>query len=146
MRYFLLVAAALLTTACQERKSSLDINSAKLRSNLALSAFECSHVAPNPAEASRLFNLGVLAGRDFLEFATGNQSGFKSIASQIDPVWTRNGNRPSADFHLGEIHAASVGRAYADRGRMDDRDWEVRRNEIYAQRNCPFLRSETKAK
>ena len=61
MRTLILLAAVLACTGCQEKKSDLTIGDAKTRAALALSAFECSALAPVPADSSRLFNAGLLA-------------------------------------------------------------------------------------
>jgi|GEM_PF-3993696 len=136
----LALLATLPLGACDRKNhADIDIPTAKTRAALALSAFECSHLATAQADTSRLFNLGVQAGRDFLEFADKNQSGYQSISSQIDPVWTRVEARPSVDFKLGELHAYTIARAIEWRGRYSDSSWEGRRQQLYVERNCQFL-------
>jgi len=136
----LALLATLPLGACDRKNhADIDIPTAKTRAALALSAFECSHLATAQADTSRLFNLGVQAGRDFLAFADKNQSGYQSISSQIDPVWTRVEARPSVDFKLGELHAYTIARAIEWRGRYSDSSWEGRRQQLYVERNCQFL-------
>ena len=139
MRYLILVAAILATAACKDKHDEIGIPDAKVKAALALSAFECSNLAPNKAESARLFNVGITAGRQFLNFAEADTNGYKSIASQIDPIWTADGPRPSADFVLGEIHAAALGKVYEYRGRWDEHGWEPKRAALYAEKNCAFL-------
>ena len=136
----LALIATLSLGACDRKNhADIDIATAKTRATLALSAFECSHLATAQADTSRLFNLGVQAGRDFLDFADKNQSGYQSISNQIDPVWTRIEARPSVDFKLGELHAYTIARALEWRGRYGDNDWEPRRQQLYVDKNCQFL-------
>lgn len=136
----LALLATLPLGACDRKNhADIDIPTAKTRAALALSAFQCSHLATAQADTSRLFNLGVQAGRDFLEFADKNQSGYQSISSQIDPVWTRVEARPSVDFKLGELHAYTIARAIEWRGRYSDSSWEGRRQQLYVEKNCQFL-------
>lgn len=138
MRYVILAAAVLGVTACQQ-KADIDIPTARTRAALTLTAFECSQLAPSPADSSRLFNVGLDAGRDFLAFAEKNNSGYRSLAPTIDPDWTSSEARPSADFKLGELYAASRMRVDEMRGRWNDRDWQERRTSMYQQRNCAFI-------
>ena len=134
------IVAALSLGACDRKNhSDIDIPTAKTRAALALSAFECSHLATAQADTSRLFNLGLQAGREFLDFADNNQSGYQSISNQIDPVWTRVEARPSVDFKLGELHAYTIARAIEWRGRYNDSNWEGRRQQLYVEKNCQFL-------
>lgn len=145
MRHLVLFVVILAGTACAEKKSDLTIPAAKVRAALALSAFECSALAGQPAESTRLFNAGLLAGRDFLKFADSNNNGFNSISSQIDPMWGLVAERPSADFKLGEIYAAMRNRIDAER-RGDERDWQSKRDQWYTEKNCAFVASEPAAK
>ncbi len=150
MRYPLItapfvIAAILATAACEQKPKVIDIPSAKAKSALALSAFECSHLASNQRDSSRLFNVGLLNGREFLTFADNNVTGYKSIETQIDPVWVSVAHRPSADFKLGEINAATINRVFSYRGRWDDHAWQQRREELFAERNCAFLGMEKPA-
>lgn len=139
MRHFALLLTLLTTTACQEKHATLDIASAKAKSALALSALECSYLAGSQADASRLFNVGVSAGREFLHFADSNASGYQSIASQIDPIWPQVAARPSADFKLGEINAATINRVRNYRGGSNERNWNDHRNALFNEKNCAFL-------
>jgi hypothetical protein len=143
MRTVILLAAILACTGCQQKpKSDLSIADAKLRAALSLSAFECSALATAPADSSRLFNAGLLAGRDFLTFADANVNGYKSIVPQIDPLWNAVADRPSADFKLGEMYAAIRHRVDAERVRFSDSSWDAQRGEWYAQKNCGFVGNE----
>jgi hypothetical protein len=120
-------------------KADIDIPTAQTRAALALSAFECSHLATTQADTSRLFALGVQAGRDFLEFADKNANGYRSIAPQVDPAWRQVEDRPSVDFKLGELHAITVARAIGWRRGASDNAWEARREALYREKNCQFL-------
>ena len=142
MRALILLAAVLACTGCQQKQSDLTIPDAKVRAALALSAFECSALATVPADSSRLFNAGLLAGRDFLHFADSNDSGYKSIVPQIDPLWNAVADRPTADFKLGEMYAAIRHRVDAERVRFSDSNWDAQRGEWYAQKNCAFVGNE----
>ena len=131
---------ALALVACErESKSDISIPEARNRAALALGAFECSHLATEQADTSRLFNIGVRAGRDFLGFAEQNPNGYRSIAGELDPAWTRIESRPSVDFKLGELHAVTIARALSWRGRWNDAAWERRRADLYRERNCALL-------
>lgn len=140
---FLLVSVLALG-ACDQKHDTIDIASAQAKSALALSAFECSHLAANKSDASRLFSVAVLNGREFLDFAEHNTSGFKSIETQIDPIWSTVADRPSPDFKLGEINAATIGRVFSYRGRWNDSEWTSRRDAMFAERNCAFLGQDKK--
>ena len=135
----LLACCCLATTACQKKTADIDIPTARTRAALALTAFECSHLAPAQAETSRLFNLGVSAGRDFLGFAEANPNGYQSIQAQVDPVWHAVQARPSVDFRLGELYALSTMKVAAQRERWPSGVWEEKRQALYAERNCAFI-------
>lgn len=120
-------------------KADIDIPTAQTRAALAMSAFECSHLATTQADTSRLFALGVQAGRDFLEFADKNATGYRSLVPQLDPAWVSVENRPSVDFKLGEIHAISEARALEWRRNEGDSRWQAHRDVLYREKNCQFL-------
>ena len=120
-------------------KADIDIPTAQTRAALAMSAFECSHLATAQADTSRLFNLGVQAGRDFLEFADKNATGYRSLAPQVDPAWVAVESRPSVDFKLGELYAITQARALEWRRGASDSAWELRRDALYREKNCQFL-------
>lgn len=134
MRPLVLLACCLAATACHQHEAEIDIPTARGRAALALSAFECSHLASEKAETSRLFNLGLGSGREFLAFADANPNGYKSIQGQIDPVWTAIESRPSVDFKLGELYTLTTMKMHAARRRGDD--W---RQVLYQQKNCAFV-------
>ena len=136
-----LACLALLASACDRKggESDIDIPTAQTRAALSLSAFECSHLATSQADTSRLFNVGLESGRDFLRFADGNVNGYRSLAPQVDPAWVQVENRPSVDFKLGELHAITVARAMAWRRGLGDNAWEARREALYREKNCQFL-------
>lgn len=147
MRPLLLLACCCLAaTACQKKTAEIDIPTARSRAALALSAFECSHLAPAQAETSRLFNLGLSSGREFLAFAEANPNGYTSIQPEIDPVWRAVEARPGIDFKLGEIYALSTMKMAGARGRFDDAAWQERRAALYQQRNCAFVVAPTPKK
>lgn len=139
-----LLASVLALGACDKKNDTIDIPTARSRSALSLSAFECSHLASSKSDASRLFSVAVLNGREFLDFAEHNSSGFKSIEPQIDPIWSAVADRPSPDFKLGEINAASIDRVLSYRGRWHDSEWPSRRDAMFAERNCAFLGQDKK--
>ncbi len=134
-----LIATLMLGACDRKNHADIDIPTAQTRAALALSAFECSHLASAQADTSRLFNLGLQAGRDFLTFSDSNQSGYQSIRNQVDPIWMRIEARPSVDFKLGELHAYTIARAIEWRGRYGERDWDQRRQQLYVEKNCQFL-------
>ena len=140
----LLLVSVLALGACEQKHDTVDIPTAQAKSALALSAFECSHLAATKSDASRLFSVAVLNGREFLDFAEHNSSGFKSIEMQIDPIWSAVADRPSPDFKLGEINAATIGRVFSYRGRWNDSEWPSRRDAMFAERNCAFLGQDKK--
>jgi len=132
---------AILASGCDRKAggSDIDIPTAQTRAALALSAFECSHLATTQADTSRLFNVGLESGRDFLRFAETNANGYRSLVPQLDPAWVRVENRPSVDFKLGELHAITVARAMSWRRGLGDSAWEARRETLYEGKNCQFL-------
>ena len=135
------VCLAILATGCDRKgaRSDIDIPTAQTRAALALSAFECSHLATTQADTSRLFNVGLESGRDFLRFAEANANGYRSIVPQVDPAWVRVESRPTVDFKLGELHAITVARALSWRRGLGDSAWEARREALYREKNCQFL-------
>jgi hypothetical protein len=137
----LALACLVVLAACDRKdgKSDIDIPTAQTRAALSLSAFECSHLATTQADTSRLFNVGLQAGRDFLGFAETNANGYRSLVPQLDPAWVQVENRPSVDFKLGELHAITVARAMAWRRGLRDSAWEARRETLYQEKNCQFL-------
>jgi hypothetical protein len=118
--------------------TTADINVRK--SQLAISAFECSIVASNDSDRERLFLIGLAAGREFLEFSLKNPAVFeKSMKSKIAILWGLTGG-PTIDFVLGQIYADRSHEIYKQFS-SDKEVWEMTKSNSYRTKNCALIGS-----
>jgi len=119
------IGSLLLASSVARAESAVEL---QIRNSfLALSAFECSAVAPNDKEHERLFLLGLKAGRDFISYVQANP---KTYAEDFHPkvavLWNMTSG-PSPDFILGQIYADRVDEMYKDYD-LDEKVWKVRKD------------------
>ncbi|WP_045837033.1 hypothetical protein [Hyphomicrobium sp. 99] len=108
-------------------------------SQLTLSAMECTVFAKEDAEANRLFQIAIDAGRKFLALApTLTPEEQKAASPQIAVLWGGLSG-PSVDFVLGEAWHAMSSAAYKKLG-DDTKRWDTEKVFKYADANCRLIR------
>jgi hypothetical protein len=114
------------------------------KSHLVWSAFRCSLVSTKATEETRLFTIGLTAGREFLK-ACGGTDRCDPINSEIPIVW-RMVQYPSNDFALGQVYQQAAdhsGKTIYEtvNGAFPDKELiAIRRDTEYAGQNCTHLR------
>ena len=109
-------------------------------SKLAFSAFECSVEATNENEEARLFDVGLVAGRKFLDGMNDlGRVERDNLVKEVAPMWFYKVNR-STDFVMGEVYQF-VRRFVYDQIRVDGVDVEnAKKEHLYFQGHCASIR------
>ena len=133
----LLILIAVIPPAMADTELEDQINN----SYLALSAFECSELAPDDEEAERLFLLGVNAGRQFLAYRGLNWDTYIDlIAPKVSDSWNFLTYGPSDDFMLGQIYSEVTNAMFEGVTTLEDIElWRLTRSDRYRDKNCSFL-------
>ena len=110
-------------------------------SKLAISAFECSIVAPDQTESQRLFGIGFAAGQQFLDGLSnvGNEEA-KRLKENIAGLWIGKGVAGRThDFVLGQVYSEIEAYTYKDF--LDDKKgWKLKEDQIFAHKSCALIR------
>ena len=134
----LLILIAVIPPAMADTELEDQINN----SYLALSAFECSDLAPDDEEAERLFLLGLNAGRQFLAYRGLNWDTYIDlIAPKVSDLWNLTSG-PSDDFILGQIYLQVFNERAMFEGvtTLEEIElWDLARSDRYRDKNCSFL-------
>ncbi|WP_221192006.1 hypothetical protein [Microbulbifer rhizosphaerae] len=105
---------------------------------MTLSAFECAVVAPNDAEAERLFMLGLKVGRGFIAYVQTHQETYaKDFKPKVAILWNMTSG-PSPDFILGQIYANRADDVYENFS-SDEELWKMKKQNMYREKNCALL-------
>ena len=133
----LLILLAVIPPAMADTELEDQINN----SYLALSAFECSELAPDDEEAERLFLLGLNAGRQFLAYRGLNWDTHTDlIAPKVSDLWNFLTYGPSDDFILGQIYVQVFNEMYEGVTTLEDIElWRLTKSDRYRDKNCSFL-------
>lgn len=108
-------------------------------SKLTLSAMECANFAPNDAEAGRLGEIGINAGKKFLELMpTLSDEERKSAGPNIAVLW-RGVPGYSIDFVLGRVWQEIETFSYKSLG-DDTKAWKYNKSVKYSEKNCSIIR------
>lgn len=131
----LLILIAVIPPAMADTELEDQINN----SYLALSAFECSDLAPDDEEAERLFLLGLNAGRQFLAYRGLNRDTYIDlIAPKVSDLWNLYG--PTDDFILGQIYSEVSNATFEGVTTLEELElWELAASDRYRDKNCSFL-------
>jgi len=109
-------------------------------SQLALSAFECSILASDQKEVQRLFDIGLAAGRRFLEGLNNlTDDEDRKVAANIAVLWNFVAG-PSHDFVLGRVYEDRTNDLFKDFEGGDKKLWAIRQEQMFRQRNCALVR------
>ena len=73
-----------------------------LNARLSVLAFKCATVAPNKTEESRLFDIGLISGRKYIELAAKEPAALERIWQMIPGPYLRV-KGPSQDFLVGRV-------------------------------------------
>jgi hypothetical protein len=115
------------------------VNEAVRLSKLTLSAMECANFAPDDAEAGRLGEIGINAGKKFLELMpTLSEEERKSAGPDIAMLW-RGVSGYSIDFVLGRVWQEMEKISYESLG-DDTKAWERNKLVKYSEKNCSIIR------
>ncbi len=110
-------------------------------SQLTISAFECSIVAPDPTESQRLFDIGFAAGQKFLDGLSNVRNGEeKQLKENIAVLWIGKGLAGrTQDFVLGQVYSEIEAYTYKDF--LDDKkSWTLKEDQMFAHKNCALIR------
>jgi hypothetical protein len=108
-------------------------------SKLTLSAWECANLAANEADSQRLEEVGMTAGKKFLETAPKlTEEEQKTAGRDIAILW-RGVPGPSVDFILGRVWEKMSDIAYKSLG-DDTKNWDREKVVKYSQKNCMVIR------
>ena len=117
------------------------------QSRVMWSAFQCSTFAEllgDQKEQARLFDLGIKAGREFLEAARNKQIP-SEIADKEVPmgvIWLMNG--PSNDFIIGRVYENALGEAVTQVNKDDNFNDKTLSKQVahnyYQKGNCVVLK------
>ena len=107
--------ACLLAISCSSVASAEDgIEKARL-GRVMWSAFQCSifgELSDNKKEQARLFQIGLKAGRDFLEALNANQITQEAMNTEVPVAVIMMLQGPSIEFIVGRIYEAALSDAY----------------------------------
>jgi hypothetical protein len=107
-------------------------------SKLTLSAMECANLAPNDADSRRLEEVGLSAGKQFLEAMPKlTQDEQKAADPKIALLW-RGVPGPSIDFVLGRVWERMTDSAYKSLG-DDTKKWDSEKVVKYSEKNCMII-------
>jgi hypothetical protein len=108
-------------------------------SKLTLSAMECANLASNDADSQRLAEVGISAGKKFLEATPKlTQEEQKTAGRDIALLW-RGVPGPSMDFILGRVWEQMTEAAYKSLG-DDTKQWDREKIVKYSAKNCMVIR------
>jgi hypothetical protein len=133
MKFAYLIAPVLVAPPFGIASAQVD-NDAVRVTQLSLSAFECGALAPNQADAERLFLLGYDTGKAFIERVTTSPLN-EATRNKIAVLWLST-NGPTADFILGVVYARMTDEALKD---MSLQGWDLQKSIRYAEKNCALI-------
>jgi hypothetical protein len=100
---------------------------------------ECANFANNDADAQRLQDVALSAGKKFLDVLPKlSQEEMKIAGPNIAMLW-RGASGPSADFVLGRAWETMTGIAYKSLGE-DTSKWDREKVRRYSEKNCALVR------
>jgi hypothetical protein len=113
-------------------------------SKLSLSAFECSVVATDKKEDARLFEVGLTAGRKFLDGMNRLEPAkMQEIEREVALIWLNKDN-PSNDFVLGEVYQFIRERVFHELDYYQNEGGELailngNKGRMFLQKNCALI-------
>jgi hypothetical protein len=100
---------------------------------------ECANYAKDGAEAQRLANIGIAAGRQFLDaFPKLSAEEQKAVGPHIALLW-KGVSGPSVDFVLGQAWKEMETIAYQSLG-DNTKVWDSAKLTKFSQKNCTLIR------
>jgi hypothetical protein len=127
---FVVVASFASTTVAETR-----IDEAVRLSKLALSAMECSMLAPDKVDAQRLAKIGLASGKQYFAAVAKLSEENEKIASKEIPAIWKGVSGISPDFVLGRVWQKMESIVQKSLG--DDKSkWARKKAEKYVDKNC----------
>ncbi len=110
-------------------------------SKLAVSAFECSIVAPDQKESQRLFGIGFAAGHQFLDgLSNFTNDEEKRIKENIAGLWIGKGVAGRThDFVLGQVYSEIEAYTYNEFSDYQ-KSWALKEEQMFAHKSCALIR------
>lgn len=131
---FVFTVCIVSTTVAETR-----IDEAVRLSKLALSAMECSMLAPDKADARRLAKIGLTSGKEYFDAVAKLSDEEQKIAGRnISATW-KGVTGISPDFVLGRIWQKMEDTIQESLG-SDKRKWAHEKAKKYAEKNCVGVR------
>jgi hypothetical protein len=115
------------------------IDEAVRLSKLALSAMECSMLAPDKFDAQRLAEIGLASGKKYFDAVARLSAEEEKIAGNDIPEIWRGVSGISKDFVLGRVWQKMESIVYKSLG-DDTGKWAREKAEKYADKHCMSLR------
>jgi hypothetical protein len=107
-------------------------------STLTLSAFACEHLANTEDDRHRLLDIGLKAGREFLESVQKLSSDERKKTDEGIAIMWRFVGGPTKDFILGQIFDKE-GRIVEKVFDPDKEKMKRNKEELYSQMNCMII-------
>jgi len=113
-------------------------------SKLSISAFECSVVATDKKEDARLFEVGLAAGRKFLDGMNRLEPAERQkVEREVALIWL-NKDSPSKDFVLGEVYQFVRERVFHELDYYQNEGGELailneNKGRMFLQKNCSLI-------
>ena len=108
-------------------------------SKLTLSAMECANLATNEGDSQRLSEVGLTAGKKFLDLLPKlTPEELKSAGPNLAILW-RGVSGPSTDFVLGRVWEQMAVIAHKSLG-DDTSKWDREKVRRYSEKNCMIIR------
>ncbi len=141
MYFVALISCLVLSFTTSHVSAQSNVDEEIRLSKFAVSAFECSIVAPDQTESQRLFDIGFAAGRRFLDgLSNVRNEEEKRLKENIAVLWIGKGVAGRThDFVLGQVYSEIEAYAYKDF--FDDKkSWTLKEEQVFAHKNCALIR------
>ena len=147
MRSMLVVAFGMIVVvslAPQDVKAEAQGDDLVRMSKLSISAFECSVVATDKKEDARLFEVGLAAGRKFLDGMNRLEPAERQkVEREVALIWL-NKDSPSKDFVLGEVYQFVRERVFHELDYYQNEGGELailngNKGRMFLQKNCSLI-------
>jgi hypothetical protein len=140
LRIYIMAFATLFVSslASKDAQAQSQIDEEVRLSQLTLSAFECSVLASDKKEAQRLFDIGLGAGRAFLDGLsklTGDED--KAVSENTAILWNMVAG-PTHDFILGQVYSDRIEEIYKYHD-GDNKAWALKQEQMFRQKNCALI-------
>ena len=142
MRFIAIRIGAVIVGVCLTSSTIAEIRIDEVvrLSKLTLSAMQCAILATDTADSARLSEIGLVAGKKFLELAPKLSDEEAKIAgNHIAILWRGVLPGPSSDFILGRVWQEEEEEVYRSLGN-DTEKWEQEKVRKFSEKNCMIIR------